>query len=266
MTGADWWYGAAGGSSGSLGLGATGMAREADVGDSEGVTEEADDAAAAAAAMVALRRSSVPEVPAVAVDAAATVAAPPRPRTFLSPSWSAARRPRWPPWTRPGFLEASGGGSEEEGGAGKRRSPSRSSSPAEGEEAGSEWYGEEKRPRKRSTGGERRGRPGESIGEGSSLVRRGPAGSGSGGRVKTAAEPTYCEMETKQNYPHPQLKITRKCHWGVTLRSLPLSRPPPPVLPGTSPPHALVPANPRETPPEPARRTGNSESGRVKAA
>jgi hypothetical protein len=171
-TGADWWYGAAAGSSGSLGLGATGMARDADVGDTEGVTEEAE-AAAAAAAMVALRRSSVPEVPAVAVAVdAATAAAPPRPRTFLSLSWSAASRPRWPPWTRPGFLEASGGGSEEEGGAGKRKSPSTSSSPAEGEEAGREWDGEENRPRKRSAGGERRGRPGESIGGSSGEAAR----------------------------------------------------------------------------------------------
>jgi len=38
---------------------------------------------------------------------------------------------------------------------------------------------------------------------------------------------------------------------GVTL-------PPPPVLPGSPPPHALVPANPREPPVEPARRTGTA--------
>jgi hypothetical protein len=61
-------------------------------------------------------------------------------------------------------LEASGGGSEGEAGAEKRRSPSRSSSPAEGEEAGMEGDREEKRPRKRSAGGERRGLPAASIG------------------------------------------------------------------------------------------------------
>jgi hypothetical protein len=149
------------------------MAREADGGDRDAFAEEAD-AAAAAAAMVALRRSSVPAAPDVAVDTATAAAAPPRPGIFLSPSWRAASKPRSPRprGTRPGFLEASGGGSEEGAGAGKRRSPSRSSSPTEGEEAGRDGDGEENRPRKRSAGGERRGRPGVSIGVRPSRGRR----------------------------------------------------------------------------------------------
>jgi hypothetical protein len=173
-TGADWWSGATGGSPGSLGLGAAGMARAADGGDCNGVAE---DAAAAAAAMVALRRSRVP-AETVAAEDAVMEATPPRPGSFMSPSWSAARRPRWR-GTRPGSLEASGGGSEGKAGAEKRRSPSRSSSPAEGEEAGMEGDGEEKRPRKRSAGGERRGLPAASIWGSYAEGRR---GSGSGGK------------------------------------------------------------------------------------